>query len=141
MKPKLLLRLASGLILLHLVLHSIGQSSWKQTTDPIKQSVVSQMTDHKFPFMGTVRSMGDYFNGFGYATSIGLALMGVLLWMLSGSSKENVGLSSKLLAVLAVSLFVWSLDEFIFFFPFAACITLLAGLLTCIATLQLRQQK
>jgi hypothetical protein len=141
MKPKLFLRIASGLILLHLILHSIGNSTWKQTNDPIKQNVISQMTDHKFPFMGTVRAMGDYFNGFGYITSIALALISLLLWILSGSSKENAGLTLKILVVVTVSLFVWAIDEFVFFFPFAACITLLAGLLSCIATLQLRQQQ
>ena len=141
MKPKLPLRIASGLLLLHLIFHSIGNSTWKQTDDPIKRNVISQMTDHKFPFMGTTRAMADYFNGFGYIISIALAFLSLLLWILSNSSKESLRLTFKILVLITVALFVWAIDEFVFFFPFAGCITLLAALFSCIATLQLRQHQ
>ena len=141
MKAKLFLRIASGLMIFHLIAHSFGHSGWKQTTDPIKQEVVSQMIEHKFQFMGTDRAMGDYYNGYGFCVSIALLFFAIVLWLLSCSLKDSAALAYKLLIATIVCLFVWSIDEFIFFFPFAACITLLAAILALVATIQLRIQK
>lgn len=141
MKAKLFLRIASGLLIFHLIAHSFGQSGWKKTTDPIKQEVIRQMTEHEFQFMGTDRAMGDYYNGYGYCVTIALLFFALVLWLVSGSLQDNRALASKLLDATAVCLFVWGLDEFIFFFPFAACVTLLAAILTLVATLQIRTAK
>ena len=141
MKAKLLLRIASGLMIFHLIAHSYGHSTWKQTTDPIKQEVISQMTEHQFPFMGTNRAMGDYYNGYGYCITIALLFFAIVLWLVSCSLKDNAALAFKLLIATIGCLFIWSIDEFIFFFPFAACITLLAAILTLIAIIQIRNQK
>lgn len=141
MKPKLLLRIASGAMLFHLLGHTYGHSTWKQATDPVKQTVISQMTDHRFPFMGNIRSMADYYDGYGWATSIGLIFFALILWFVSGAVKENTTLALKLLIATTICLVAWSIDEFIFFFPFAACITLLAAILTLIAIFQIRNQK
>lgn len=141
MKPKILLRIASAAMIFHLIGHTFGHLSWETTTDPVKQEVISQMIGHKFPFMGTTRSMGEYFNGFSYATSIGMILMAIILWIVAGVLKEPGKLAFKILVTITICLFAWSIDEFIFFFPFAACTTLFAGILALIATMQLRNQK
>ena len=141
MKAKLFLRIASGLMIFHLIAHSFGHYGWKQTSDPIKQEVISQMTEHKFQFMGTDRAMGDYYNGYGYAVTIALLFFAIVLWLVSSSLKDNAALAFKLLIATIACLFMWSIDEFIFFFPFAACITLLAAILTLVAILQIRKQK
>ena len=140
MKPKLLLRIASGVMIFHLLGHTIGQSIWKQATDPVEQEVISQMTGHKFLFMGSIRSLADYYDGFSWATSIGLIFFAVILWLVSGAVKENAGLVLKILIATTICLFAWSIDEFIFFFLFAACITLLAAILTLGAITQIRNQ-
>ena len=140
MKPKLLLRIASGAMFFHLLGHTMGQLNSRKTTDPVKQEVINQMTNHKFMFMGTMRSMIDYSDGFSYATSIALLLMAIILWLVSNdllSSKTSLGF--KILVTLSISLFIWSVDEFIFFFPFAAGTTLFAAILTLVATLQIKQ--
>ncbi len=141
MNSKLLLRIASGAMFFHLLGHTYGHSTWKQTTDPVKQGVLSQMTDHKFPFMGSMRSLADYFDGYSWATSIALFFFAVILWLVSGAVKENAGLAVKLLIAIAICLFAWSIDEFIFFFPFAACNTLLAAILTLVAIVKIRNRK
>ncbi|PSL45371.1 hypothetical protein CLV51_10473 [Chitinophaga niastensis] len=140
MKPKLLLRIAAGLMLFHLAGHSIGQCTWKQATDPVKQAVISQMTDHRFPFMGSIRSMGDYYEGFSYASSIALLLLAVMLWLISGALTNSGSLAYKMTVTITIALFVWSIDEFFYFFPFAACNTLLAALFTLAAVIQLKKQ-
>ena len=85
MSSKLLLRIAAGLLFLHLFLHSIGHSNWQKTNDAVKQGVINQMVDHKFYFMGTDRSMGDYFMGYGYIVTIGLGLLTVMLLFISNA--------------------------------------------------------
>ena len=131
--PKILLRIAAALMLMHLLGHTIGHSGWKKSTDRVQQEVIRQMTGPKFPFMGVTRSMGQYFDGYGYACSIGLLLFILVLWFLSGELPNAPGLAQKLMLSAALCLLAWGIDELIFFFPFAACITLLAFVLTLVA--------
>src|SRR5258708_1593045 len=128
MKPKLLLRIAAILIFIHAVLHTVGFSGWKSDPDPAKHQVIAQMTRQKFPLMGTSRNMGEYYDGFGYASSIALLLIGFLLWVTAGESTSNTTLSKKVILILSFGLLFWGADEIIYFFPFAASITLLACL-------------
>jgi hypothetical protein len=138
MKPKLFLRIASIAMFFHLLGHTMGQLSSRTTDDPVKREVLDQMTQHKFLFMGTWRSMIDYSDGFSYATSIALLLIAIILWLVSNESDKKSTLGYRILLTLTICLFVWSIDEFIFFFPFAACITLVAAITTMVATIQWR---
>ena len=130
MKPKILLRIAAALIFIHSVLHTFGFTTWKQAPDAVYKSVVDGMVSHKFPFMGAVHSLGDFYDGFGYASSIALFLIAVLLWFVSG---EQTGLSKKIVFVLGVALTAWGVDELIYFFPLAAIMTLISAALTIVA--------
>lgn len=131
MKEKILLRIASLLMFLHLCGHMVGALTWKHTTDPLKEVVILQMTQPKFPFMGAMRSMGEFFDGYGYATAISLLLVAVLLWFASYSLQEKI--TKKLLIVCTLFLYALSIDEFLFFFPAAAIISLIAAVLTTFA--------
>jgi hypothetical protein len=139
MKPKLLLKIASALMFLHLIGHSFGNAMWKQTNDPLKKQVIQTMTGNKFPFMGSNRSFGDNFDGYGYATSLLLILTIVLLWFISVSVETKNMLIIRILFLLFVCLLGLSLDEFIYFFPFAAGLSLTASILIGIATLQMKR--
>ena len=138
MKPKLLLRIASLMMLLHLIGHSFGNELWKKTDDPTKMQVIHAMTYYKFPFMGSVRSFGDNFSGYGYAVSLFLILSSVLLWLISSSLKEKTTLSIKILLTLFICLTILGIDELIFFFPFAASLSLISAILTGLATILMR---
>ena len=127
MKPKLLLRIASILILIHGILHTTGFSQWKQDPDPAKHELIKLMTGQRFPFMGTSRNMGEYYDGFGYADSIALFLIALLLWIVSGELLSNRSLAKKIIVVVSLSLLAWAIDEFIYFFPFAAGLSLVAS--------------
>ena len=140
MRIKRLLRIASILLIIHVMGHTFGHLGWKNAKEPEKQEVIHQMTGHKFPFMGEERSMGDYFEGYGWACSIALILMAILLWIISGAFSENKHLCRKIALALMCSLFAWCLVEFLFFFPFAACTTLLAAILTLIACIPLKDR-
>ena len=140
MKPKVLLRIASILILFHDIGHTIGHSGWRHSPDPAKQEVINQMTGSKFPFMGAVHSMGDYYEGYGYAASLALLLIAVLLWLMSDASPQSRHLVRKLLIVTTVILFAWGIIELIYFFPFAASFTLLAALLNTISFFRMNKE-
>ena len=138
MGTKILLRIASLLMVFHLVGHSIGHSGWRKAADPVQQEVVKQMTEHEFPFMGATHSIGDYYEGYGWTGSIALVFFALVLWMCSSASAENKSLVLRILVVLVVCLIAWAIDELVFFFPFAASITFAAAVLTGVACLKLR---
>ena len=125
--PKILLRIAACLMLIHGLGHTIGHSGWKNSTDPVQQGVIHQMTNPKFPFMGVTRSMGEYFDGYGYACSVAMLLCTLVLWLTSGELYRSPGLAKKMMLSMSVCLLGWGIDEIIFFFPFAAGTSLLAA--------------
>jgi hypothetical protein len=130
MTTKILLRIASLLMLTHLIGHSFGQNGWKKSGDPVMREVAHWMTGPRFPFMGVSRSMGDYFDGYGYIASVSLAMFAVLLWLVSSKvSTAGRVLQSEILVV-GIALLCLSGIEFLYFFPFAAIISLLAAVLT-----------
>ena len=110
MKPKLLLRIASILIFVHSVLHTFGFTTWKQAPDPVYKSIVDGMTGHKFPFMGAMHSLGDYYEGFGYACSIALFLIAIILWFVSGETSHSATLSKKIIYAVGVALVAWGIE-------------------------------
>lgn len=130
MKPKILLRIAAMLIFIHSVLHTFGFGTWKQAPDPVYKAIVDGMTGHKFPFMGAIRSLGDFYEGFGYASSIALFLISIVLWFVSDETSRSANLAKKIIYAVGTALVAWGIDELIYFFPFAAAITLTAAVLT-----------
>lgn len=140
MEPKTLLRVASIVMLLHDLGHTFGALTWKQSEDPAMQEVIKQMTENKSPFMGAVRSMGEYYDGYGFASALSMLFIAAILWITSNATLQNSGLVKNILIVTSITLLLWGIGELIFFFPFAAAFSLLAFLLTTIAMLKLRNQ-
>ena len=137
MPSKLLLRIASGLMLLHACLHTLGHSGWTKNPNLMYQEVVKKMMEEKFPFMGVSRSISEYYNGYGYCVTIALLVMAVILWLISSAAEQNNALVKNISLTLAIGLLAWGVDELIFFFPFAAGITLLASALIFISVFRL----
>ena len=138
MKPKLLLRIAAILMLIHTMGHSLGMAGWKNATDPIQKNVIDQMINNKFPFMGDVHSIADYYEGFGYACTIAMLLISVILWLTASETERASTFAKKIAFVLGVSLLAWGVDELICFFPFAAWTSLIAGGLTSFAAFTIK---
>ncbi len=136
MNPKILLRIAAILMLLHAIGHTYGSLNWKKATDPAKQAVIESMM-HKFPFMGVERSVAEYYDGYGFACTLALLLITAILWITSNVAPHSIALVKNILVVLSFILLAWGIDELIFFFPFAAAFSLLSFLLTLVATLRL----
>lgn len=139
MKPKLLLRVAAVLMLLHAIGHTFGVHSWKNPVDPKYEAVINAMVNDSYLFMGKLGGMGKFYEGFGYACTIAMLLIVALLWLASGVTEATAALVRKILIVMTIILFAWGIDELIFFFPFAASFTIIAALLTIVAILNLKK--
>ena len=130
MKPKILLRIASLVIFLHAIGHTIGALTWKKDADPTIQQVVDDMISHKFIFMGALRSIGDFYEGYGITMTFVLLLVAVLLWQLSKFSVKYPVPTARLLISISLSLVVIALIEFRYFFFLPGTFSMIAGLLS-----------
>lgn len=129
MKPKLPLRIASVVMLLLDLGHTLGALTWKQASDPPQQEVIRHMTGKKFPFMGTTRSMGEYYDGYGFASTLARLLIAIILWLVSNANQQTRDLSKKITLTISIILVLWGIVELIFFFPLAAAFSLIASAL------------
>ena len=133
MKSKLLLRIAAAFILIHLLGHTMGHLSWDKSEDPKQQEIINNMKSYKTDFMGAVKSIGDYYNGY---SLILFFVYGMTIWILivaSANINEQRALISKLLLPVAITYMSFGVIEYISFFPFAASMSFLAGLCVMLA--------
>lgn len=136
MKSKLLIRISAILILVHLIGHTIGHLSWKDETGP-HFGVVKQMISHQAEFMGATKSMADYYNGYSLLMFGIFAMTIVLLWILSNNTLTNTKMANQILYLIGVTYVFFGIIEWMYFFPFASAISLLAGLLAFFSAVKL----
>lgn len=140
MKPKLLLRLAIAFLIIHLLGHSFGHFSWKDSQGNAKrEEVIRQMTEHTFDFMGANRSLGDYYEGYSALILIKYLVFILLLWSISTFAEQHPNIARKLLAPVSMGLIAFGILEFVYFFPFAASMSALAGVATFLSMFGLRR--
>ena len=130
MKPKIILRIASISMLLHTVGHTMGAMSWKKDPDPAIQQVVDNMISHKFIFLGALRSIGDFYEGYGITMIVVLLLITVLLWQLSKMYILYPEPAAGILVPMSVGLLIIALIEFRYFFFLPGTLTGIAGILS-----------
>lgn len=126
MTPKILLRIAAVIMLLHNVGHTMGHVTWKNAPGESNRRAIDAMTDNHFEFMGRESTYAQFFDGYGYAGTLTLLLSMILLWILSGDQSK---LSKQLSMVTGLFLVSWAVMEYIYFFPLAAGMTLVAAVL------------
>jgi succinate dehydrogenase hydrophobic anchor subunit len=131
MKAKLLLRIAAVIMLLHTIGHTFGALGWKNAPNEAVKQVIDGMQNNRFDFMGRTASLADFYSGYG-VTMIGvLLLIAIMLWLLSEDTTTS--LSEKLQTVLGLFLLFLAVAEYIYFFPFAASFSFLAGICTLLS--------
>lgn len=139
MKPKLLLKIAAVLITIHLLGHGIGHVTWDNPEDPRIREVVSSMKLHEAEFMGATKSMADYYNGYSLII-FGLYGMSILLlWFIAGFINDRRDIAHKLLYPIGVAYIFFGVIEYLYFFPFAAILSFMAGALTIVAIVTKKQ--
>jgi hypothetical protein len=127
MKAKVLLRIASVIMLLHTLGHTIGAMTWKDAPNAAVKQVVDGMLGNHFDFGGKSVTIGDFYAGYGYSMIGVLLLVSILLWLLSAEPNR------RLILALGLFLLFLSIVEFIYFFPLPAVLSLLAGAAALIA--------
>jgi hypothetical protein len=127
MNPSLLLRIAAFLLIIHLAGHTAGHLGWDEPKDPGMQEVVNTMKGHKAEFMGASRSMADYFEGYSIIFFMVLIMSISLLFRLSYFT--HIEITKATLWSLGGLWLAIALVEYGTFFPFAALVSGLAGLL------------
>jgi hypothetical protein len=138
MKPKLLLRIAAILMLLHAVGHTMGTLNWQNNPDPAVSKVVQGMINQHFVFMGRSSTIAMFYTGYCVTLIFVLLLITALLWV-AGDHTDNRPLINKLLALLFSFLCLFAVTEFIYFFLFAASFSFLAAVLTGMAMIRIRK--
>jgi hypothetical protein len=124
---KLSLRIAAILMLLHTAGHTVGALTWKNAPNASVAAVVTGMENEHFDFMRRSLTLASFFSGYAYSMIGVLLLVSILLWILSTEPNK------RLIAVLGIFLLFLAVIEFVYFFPFAAVFSLLAGISTLFA--------
>ena len=129
MRAKVWLMIACIFILVHLLGHAVGHASWKKPDDAGMQEVVDAMVSYKSEFMSATRSMVDYYIGYSLILFFVYAMSISILWVVSRAQRDERGLVKKILYPMAFAWLAFGVVEFMYFFPFAATMSLGAGLL------------
>ena len=112
MKAKVLLKIAAGLILIHLFGHGVGHKDWDKPTDPKMMDVVTAMKSHQGEFMGAVHSMADYYKGYSILI-FGLYGMSIaILWFASGFVHEHPAIANKILYPIGIAYLFFGIVEY-----------------------------
>jgi len=130
MNPKVLIRIAAVLILIHLLGHSVGHASWDEPEDPKMMDVINVMKSYKAEFMGAVKSMADYYHGYSLLIFGLYAMTITLLWLTSGFVLQQPSAARKILYPIGIAFLFFGIVEYMFFFPFAASMSFFAGVFT-----------
>lgn len=139
MKPKLLLRIAAGIMFLHLLGHMVGASTWKENPDPAVKEVIQGMEQNQFMFMGARQSLAGHHDGYGYAGALALLFFCAVLWIVSAGEASAKLENVRLIFVTTAILLLWGILELIYFFPFAAAFTLTSSALSAYALVGLKR--
>ena len=132
MQPKLLLRIAATIMLLHTIGHTFGALSWKKAPNATIARLISEMIDDRFDFMGRSVSVALFYEGYGILLIFVLILTSVCLWLIGDDVETRI--AQRLLVAFACFLLVVAITEFMYFFALAASFTLLADVCVILAT-------
>lgn len=135
MKPAIFLRIASGLTLLHSILHTVGGVFGKPSPG-VAAATEAVMRANYFPALGQTRSYWEFYRGMGLGVTIFLTAEGVVFWLLASIAKKDAAQLRPILWVFALAYLVFAFDSYNYFFsmPVIVEIIIAACLLAAIAT-------
>ena len=128
MKSRTLLWIAFGVIVFHILGHTMGHFTWKETDDTKLLAIIDDMYSHEFKFMGKQQTLGGHHDGYSMLFEITLILFAVLTLMIARKIERESYLKSILL-VTGVALIACGIVELVYFFALAGGTSLLAGAL------------
>lgn len=139
MNSKILLRVAACLMLFHTLGHTIGALTWNKPPTAAAALVIKGMQAAHFNFMGRYTTIASFYEGYGIIMIFVLLLLTAVLWLLSGDAEST--LARQLMAPVGIFLLLMAVAELIYFFPFAAAISLLACIAVLIARIYTRKKR
>lgn len=127
MTSKLFLRIAFGLILFHLLGHTVGHFTWRDTEDQTLRQLIQQMDSYSFDFMGTPQTLGGHHEGYSTMLAVTLIMLATMTWMFSSKIENTPQLKSVILTI-GLFFLVFGVIEAIYFFPLPGVTSVLAGI-------------
>ena len=115
MKSVLFLRIASVLVFVHAILHTVGGVFGKPA--PGVASAVAAHMRTQFQVFGVTRSYADFYLGLGLGITIFLTADALLLWILASMAKTDASRLRPLIAVFALAYLAFAANSCLFFFP------------------------
>ena len=126
MKASFFLRVASGLTLIHAILHTIGGVFGKPEPGAAAM-VVATMQSNRFPVMGVTRSYADFYHGLGLGITIFLTVEAIVFWLLASLVQTSGERIRPVLLLFFVGYLALAVNSyFYFFFPPVIVETLIA---------------
>jgi hypothetical protein len=137
MRATILLRVASVLVGVQAVAHTIGGVFGAPPPGTGMVAMQAMRANH-FLVMGLDRSYYQFFLGFGLAITLSLLVESVLFWMLSGMVRSSGPLLRPLLILYAISYVGVTLLAGLFFFPPPMIVDAMVAVLLCWAAVSLK---
>lgn len=136
-RSRVLLRAASVIFVLFTLGHTIGGMLNDTHGGPRQATLFAAMREYTVTVQATTRSYWDFYRGFGFITSVLLALAAVLSWMLGDLGRTQPALARRITVVLALAMAATTWFAFTDFFPPQWIFALLSTLLLFLAVLTL----
>jgi hypothetical protein len=128
------MRIGAFTVLLLLIGQSIGMLMWDNPADTQKKTVVQMMKAISTPFMGSTKSLADYYNGNNWLVFGFHGLVIFILWVLStqiGSAQKKLVVT--IVSAIALIYLVFSVVYWIYFFPLPIILSLLTSIFLWLA--------
>jgi hypothetical protein len=137
MTPKLLLRIAAGVVLFFALGHSMGHFTRKNLSTPEAKTVYRVMEEFKFPIGSQMRSYDEFYEGMSLNLIITLLTITALLWVMSNISSQHPKIGIQILWPLLFCLSAFSATGFLYFFTLPALTCFIAGILILVTIFRL----
>ncbi|HUL19500.1 MAG TPA: hypothetical protein VLV29_09575 [Steroidobacteraceae bacterium] len=133
------LRIAAVIAALYAAGHTAGRP-WTPTHDGLAQGVVVGMREVHFSALGTTRSYWEFYQGFGLALSVLLAMEAVLLWQLAAVARAGTAYRAMTVTHLVGFLVLGAVaSRFIFALPLWLSLAIAACLAVALSRPQSRE--
>jgi hypothetical protein len=129
MNPRLLLRIAAGLLIFFAVGHTVGHLTRHNVTDPRARELQRLMIDNKFEMYGQMRSYDENYTGLSMDMIAALLAFGIILWEVAGHVDGNTELVRTILIAMTFAVSMFAISGFVYFFLVPGITCLLAALL------------
>jgi hypothetical protein len=124
-------------MLLHTMGHSFGAFTWNQAPNKAVADVIQGMGSNRFPFLGWQVTLAGFYQGYGYSLIFVLLLISITLWLAGGNPTDRM--TRRLLTFMVAFLVSFSICEWIWFFPMASILSMLAAILSLLAYRRIAQ--